>query len=54
MGGTKDTTVPVRLAENLYNHAAEPKKLIIYKGGKHSNLFNYRNDKDVLNWLEEK
>lgn len=54
MGGTKDTTIPVRLAENLYNHAAEPKKLIIYKGGKHSNLFNYRNDKDVLNWLEEK
>ncbi len=54
MGGTKDTTVPVSLAENLYKHAVEPKKLIIYKGGKHSNLFNYRNDKDVLNWLEEK
>ncbi len=54
MGGTKDTTVPVSLAENLYNHAVDPKKLIIYKGGKHSNLFNYQNNKDVLNWLEEK
>lgn len=54
MGGTKDSTVPVHLAKNLFEHASEPKKLIIYEGGKHSNLFNYRNDKDVLNWLEAK
>lgn len=54
MGGSKDPTIPVELAENLYEHAVQPKKLIIYEGGKHSNLFNYRNDKDILNWLSKK
>lgn len=54
MGGSRDSTIPISLAENLYEHAVQPKKLIIYEGGKHSNLFNYRNDKDILNWLNKK
>lgn len=52
MGGSIDPTVPVDLAINLYNQAPEPKKMIIYKNGKHSNLFNFRNDLDILNWIE--
>lgn len=51
MGGEVDATVPVDLAVNLYNHAPSPKKMIIYKNGKHSNLFNFRNDLDILNWI---
>lgn len=53
MGGTIDPTVPVVLAQNLYEHAGSPKKMIIYKNGKHSNLYNFRNDLDVLKWLED-
>ena len=29
----------------------EPKKLIIYANGKHSNLYNFRNDLDILDWI---
>ena len=52
MGGSIDTTVPVELAQNLYNYAPEPKQLIIYENGKHSNLFNFRNDLDILSWIK--
>lgn len=52
MGGSIDPTVPVVLAQNLYDHANRPKKMIIYQNGKHSNLFNFRNDLDVLKWLK--
>ena len=52
MGGSIDTTVPVVLAQNLYNYASEPKQIIIYENGKHSNLFNFRNDLDVLSWMK--
>ena len=52
MGGSIDTTVPVALAQNLYNYASEPKQIIIYENGKHSNLFNFRNDLDVLSWMK--
>lgn len=52
MGAANDATVPVSLAENLYAHAAEPKKLIIYQDGAHSNLYNFHNYRDILEWLE--
>lgn len=51
MGGSEDGTVPVKLAENLFAHAQQPKKLIVYQGGAHSNLYNYRNYNDILQWL---
>lgn len=54
MGGSKDPTIPVYLAEKLFEQAKEPKTLKIYQGGAHSNLFNFRNDKDILSWLEGK
>lgn len=53
MGGSKDKTVPVFLAENLYANAPEPKKLIVYQGGGHTDLFNYRNYRDILTWLDD-
>ena len=52
MGGAIDATIPIELAVNLYNNAPLPKKMIVYKNGKHSNLFNFRNDLDVLNWIK--
>ena len=53
MTGTKDKTVPSELSKNLYNQAVKPKKLIIYEGGAHSNLYDYNNPKDILNWLKK-
>ena len=52
MGASEDKTVPVELAKILYEQAQSPKKMIIYKNGKHGNLFNFRNDLDILNWME--
>lgn len=52
MGGANDRTVPVHLAENLFKEANEPKKLIIYPNGAHSNLFDVENYKDILRWLK--
>lgn len=52
MGGAHDRTVPVYLAENLFKEANEPKKLIIYPNGAHSNLFDMENYKDILRWLK--
>ncbi len=53
MTGTKDKTVPHQLSKNLYNQAANPKELIIYEGGAHSNLYDFNNPKDILNWLKK-
>lgn len=53
MGAEKDRLVPVGLAKNLYNQAVEPKKLIVYPGATHNNLYDYRNYQDILNWLEQ-
>ena len=52
MGGEEDKTVPVKLAENLFKHANEPKKIIIYPYAGHSNLMDYHNYRDILEWLE--
>lgn len=52
MGGEKDALVPVGLAKNLYEHAKQPKKMIIYSNGEHNNLYNFRNYNDVMLWLE--
>lgn len=52
MGGSNDPTIPVSLAEKLYQHAANPKKMIIYQGGAHNDLYNFRNYRDILKWLK--
>lgn len=51
MGAERDETVPVELAKNLYEVAPANKKMIIYKNAEHRNLYNYRNDLDILNWI---
>ncbi len=51
MGGSKDIVVPVFLAENLYEHASEPKAIKIYQGGGHIDLDNFYNDRDIIEWL---
>lgn len=52
MGASDDKVVPIERAEELYKQANEPKKMIIYKGAYHSGLYNYRNWRDVLDWLK--
>lgn len=52
MGAEKDHLVPVHLAKNLYQHATNPKKVIIYKDGQHDNLDSFKNYNDILTWLE--
>jgi len=51
MGGSNDVVVPVFLAQNLYEHAAEPKKMKIYPGGGHIDLDNFYNYRDIIKWL---
>ena len=51
MAGTRDKTVPQERAKALFAKANEPKKLIVYSGAEHSSLYNYRNWKDIINWL---
>lgn len=53
MGADKDRTIPVELAKKLYELAPNPKKLIIYQGAAHSNLYNFRNYRDIMKWLNE-
>ena len=52
MGGSDDTLVPVRRAETLFAAANQPKKMIVYPGAGHNDLYNYRNYRDILNWLK--
>lgn len=52
MGGSEDPTVPVELAKNLFAEAKNPKKLIIYQGAGHNDLYYFRNYRDILNWLK--
>ena len=53
MGATRDKVVPIERAKALFEIANEPKKIIIYQGAGHSSLYNYRNWKDILNWLQD-
>ena len=52
MGGSDDPTIPIQLAKRLYKKAVEPKELIVYEGGKHSNLYDFKNYNDILAWLK--
>ena len=53
MGASDDKVVPIERAKELYKYANDDKKIIIYDGAQHSNLYNYQNWQDVLNWLDE-
>ena len=53
MGGNADALIPIALAKNLYEHAQEPKKMIIYPYGTHNDLYRFRNYEDMMSWLEK-
>lgn len=52
MGASDDKVVPIERAEDLYKQANNPKKMITYKGASHSGLYNYRNWRDIRDWLK--
>ncbi|MBR2921904.1 MAG: alpha/beta hydrolase [Alphaproteobacteria bacterium] len=52
MGASDDKVVPIERAEDLYKQANNPKKMITYKGASHSDLYNYRNWRDIRDWLK--
>lgn len=52
MGAGQDRVVPVELAQELFALAEDPRELIIYEHGRHDNLFESANYKDILTWLE--
>ncbi|MBE6443553.1 MAG: hypothetical protein E7020_02670 [Alphaproteobacteria bacterium] len=52
MGASRDRVVPIERAKNLFKLANEPKKMLTYSGASHSSLYNYRNWRDILKWLE--
>lgn len=53
LGGSEDQTVPVELARNLYTYSNEPRKIIVYEGAAHNNLYNFKNYADILEWLKQ-
>ena len=53
MGGSEDTLVPVRRARALFEAANQPKKMIVYEGAGHNDLYNYRNYRDIISWLKD-
>lgn len=52
MAASDDLIVPPERAQVLFRQANEPKKMIVYPGAGHSELYNYRNWRDILKWLE--
>ncbi len=53
LGARQDRVVPVELAQNLFESAPNPKKIIIYEGCGHNDLHNVRSYRDVMKWLEK-
>ena len=54
MAASKDKTVPIERARALFAAAQNPKDFIVYVGAGHSSLYNHRNWRDVLEWLQKK
>ncbi len=47
-----DSLIPPAQAKALYQYAPEPKTLKVYQGATHDTLFNLRNYRDILEWLQ--
>lgn len=55
MATVDDRIVPYFLAVELFNHAVEPKEMIIYdENVGHNDLYDIENFVDIKNWLERK
>ena len=48
----EDKVVPMKHAENLFEHANNPKIMLVLPKAKHSNLYDYQNYEDMIKWLE--
>lgn len=53
MGAEQDKVVPLARAKKLYNAITSPKEIKIYPKAEHSNLYEYNNYQDILDWLEK-
>lgn len=51
--GDADRTVPPYLTVELFEAANEPKQLVVFPGGGHSNIFLIGGNDAVLKWLSE-
>ena len=51
--GGKDLVIPISQAEALFEAASEPKTLLRYPDGTHSNLHAYGSREDTAQWLEQ-
>lgn len=49
---SKDKIVPNERAKELFWQLNEPKKITLYFGAGHSDLYEHQNWKDILTWLE--
>jgi fermentation-respiration switch protein FrsA (DUF1100 family) len=51
--GDADRIIPVSQGQSLFDAAAEPKRLIVYPGGRHSDLRLHGAGIDVVDWLAD-
>jgi fermentation-respiration switch protein FrsA (DUF1100 family) len=45
--------VPVERAQALFDALSQPKEIKVYAVAGHTQLYNYRNWRDILQWLEK-
>jgi hypothetical protein len=53
LAAERDKTVPVERAQALFDVLSQPKEIKVYAGAGHTQLYNYRNWRDILQWLEK-
>ena len=50
--GDEDKTVPLEFGIKLYDIANQPKKIEIFEGAKHTNLYEFGGLDSIINFLE--
>lgn len=51
--GEDDDLVPVEMAQTLHAHANEPKRLHVFPGALHANLYDYGAGDRITAWIDE-
>lgn len=51
--GTKDSIIPYRLAQKLFDAAPQPKTMITIEGGNHNDLADFKIDQKIMSSLSE-
>lgn len=52
LAGKWDEVIPARFAEKLFEHAKEPKEIVIFPEGDHHNLYLLGAEKEVIKFLD--